>query len=148
MNAIQRWYLYIDAGGSEEFLSLDAMGGPDKVSVPGDQLWCKARDVETLEKLVAESTQKTIRARADRTIADDLVKSLRVEIIEKDARIQFLETMLLSMQADHQERGEHLKQLQLSHDSLVRRYDLLMQRRPGQRDPMCCSAFPECFHNR
>lgn len=76
MNAIQRWY-FTDEPDSEM-----------REATPGrtaeDELWCRAKDVSDLEGVLAKSLERTTRARADRTISEDLVKSLRVEIIEKD----------------------------------------------------------------
>lgn len=82
MNAIQRWFFIEDSS-----YKFDKSEDLDYIARHSKELWCKAKDVETLETLVSEATQKTIRARADRTIADDLVKSLRAEIIDKDIKI-------------------------------------------------------------
>lgn len=88
MTAIQRWYLYIDAGGSEEFL--DYKPGVD-TPVPSQDLWCKNGDVGQLELLLkryledlAKSRQSRDQAKADLAIADAKIKSLEAEILEHE----------------------------------------------------------------
>jgi len=113
MNAIQRWYWYVDP--NSELKGLRGIHPGEEAPTDPEMLWCRAKDVETLETLVAESTQKAMRARADRTIADDLVKSLRGELIDKDmeiARLNIRRLDLLHMELNsakiHNQSNEYL----------------------------------------
>jgi hypothetical protein len=94
VTAIQRWFLYIDGGGSEEFL--DYKPGVDK-PVPSQELWCRNSDVEQLEELLAkylkqatEARESRVRAKADLVIAYDKIRSLEGALIFAEARIDAL----------------------------------------------------------
>lgn len=84
MTAIQRWYI-MDPYDAERDPAPSA--APLNTEMLLRFKWCKANDVAELERILAKSLERTTRARADRTISDDLVKSLRAEIIEKDIEI-------------------------------------------------------------
>lgn len=114
MTAIQRWFLYIDGGGSEEFL--DYKPGVD-TPVPSQELWCRNGDVEQLELLLkrylddlATSRQSRDRAKADLAIADAKIKSLEAEIIERSALRPVLDIihMELNTAKIHGYSEEHL----------------------------------------
>ena len=106
MNAIQRWYFYDeDDGGTVESHA--------DVSVALDRQWCKARDVEELERVIADQSGKH----------KQVTGSLR-------ERISFLERTGMDMQHDiAAERLEHA-QLREAHRQLQSRYDVLMGRFP------------------
>lgn len=100
MNAIQRWYVFTD--GSKQLTS----GKPDEA-------WCRSKDVEELERVIADQSSKQ----------KQVTTSLR-------ERISFLERTGMDMQRDiSAERREHME-LREAHRSLQAKYDVLMGRFP------------------
>lgn len=135
MTAIQRWVIFKD--GRELFAEpLDAI----------EDLWCKAKDVAELERVIAEQSKthqavveglRRQLARVKHMVPADTFETQEddgphamwdSELVPLKARIEFLERTALGMQQDHKAALMELAQLRTAHSHLQDRYDLLMQR--------------------
>lgn len=106
MNAIQRWF-FIDTGEDYHPLGYLPQDG-DK------ELWCKAKDVETLERLIENQSR--------------LHAGIR-ESMQK--RIEFLQDIAMRDDVERRRYQERIGQLENALQHASGRLDLLMSRKPS-----------------
>lgn len=133
MNAIQRWFFYPLLGKHVE---------ADQITPrPEDVLWCKAKDVQELERVVDEQSERITELRS------------RLPVGMKHCTIQFIECPEGHGRLTAKNWIDHgcttCEQRRLATQLADTREALIRARRPmTQRDPMCCNDFPECHHGR